>query len=95
VASRKSNADLASRPISPWVFVVGGCGFGVALVICGVLVRFFGRGYEHGGAGVEGGDVGTVGTHLMGMGGLAIALTLGLLWLKRSAGHRKRAKTKR
>jgi hypothetical protein len=94
VASRKSKADLANRPISPWVFVLGGCGFGAALAACGVLVRFFGGGYEHENAGVEGGDVAAVGTHLIAMGCLAILLTLGLLWLKRSGGRRKRAKAR-
>jgi drug/metabolite transporter (DMT)-like permease len=76
-------------------FLLAGCGFGLALAICGVLVLVHGREYEHDSSGVARGDVGTTGILLVAIGLIAIGLTAYLVIAKRRGRSRTQKATRR
>lgn len=92
MAKRKIRTHASDRPISQWVFLLVGAGFGAALIASGVLVRVHGRGFARKGAAAETSDVSTVGVCLIAMGVVAMGLTIGLLLARRSGGGKKRRK---
>jgi hypothetical protein len=95
VAKRSSKAHASQRPISQWAFLLAGCGFGIAFIAGGVLVRIYGSGYEREGSGVPTRDVATVGGYLIAMGVVAIGLTVFLVVSRRRADKHKRKSGKR
>jgi hypothetical protein len=93
--ARHRGKSQGRRRLSQWWLVLVGCGVGGLLVAAGVAVRHYGSGFEHGSGGVEGRDVGTVGLYLIGVGVLAVALTVALAVVKSREGAPARKGRKR
>ena len=81
MAKRKSRG--IERPISRGVFFLGAGGFGIACILTGALVLFFGSASGREGAAATPPDVAAAGVILIAIGAVALGLTIYILISKK------------